>query len=123
MKKQVKGVSSRALDIFIKYSWPGNVRELENILEYAFIHCKENIIDAQHLPPTIKVLNEVTIDATTPQSTSSSNQDHSKTVDSNMLLKALEDCRWNKIETAKRINVSRTTLWRMMKKYGLLNQL
>lgn len=120
MKKQVKGVSLRVSDIFMKYSWPGNVRELENILEYAFIHCRENIIDAQHLPPAIKVLSEQTIDATVPQSISSSNQGLSKTVDLNMLLKALEDCRWNKIETAKRINVSRTTLWRMMKKYGLL---
>jgi len=121
MNRQVKEVSVKALDILLNYSWPGNVRELENILEYAFIHCKGPIIDVQHLPTALKVLSEGAIDAAAPQSIfASSNKVPSKTVDLKMLHKTLEDCRWSKIEAAKRINVSRTTLWRMMKKYGLL---
>ena len=121
MKKKVKGISSGVFDIFLTCPWHGNVRELENILEYSFIHCGGKIIDVEHLPPAMKAISKEKKDAAAPQTISSSNQTDSKMMDLNMLLRALEDCRWNKTETAKRINVSRTTLWRMMKKYGLLS--
>jgi PAS domain S-box-containing protein len=119
MKKEVKGVSSEVFNLFLKYSWPGNVREMENALEYAFIYCKGDYIDVQHLPPDCRVLNKTINNATLSNQTLSSDQNSSKEVDLNKLIKTLEDCRWNKIETAKRLNLSRTTLWRMMKKYGL----
>ena len=118
-KGKIKGASPGVLDLFSKYSWPGNVRELENALEYAFIHCKGDYIDIQHLPPACRLLSEKMADAALENPASSSDQNFSKPADLNGLLKALEDCRWNKIEAAKRLNMSRTTLWRMMKKYGL----
>jgi len=31
------------------YDFPGNIRELENIIEYAFITCKEDVIGMEHL--------------------------------------------------------------------------
>ena len=118
-KKEVKGVTSGVLDLFSKYPWPGNVRELENTLEYAFIQCKENYIDIQHLPPACRLLYEKMANAPPVNPASSSDENSSKPVDLNRLLKTLEECRWNKIEAAKRLNMSRTTLWRIMKKYGL----
>jgi transcriptional regulator with PAS, ATPase and Fis domain len=118
-KGEIKGISSEVLHLFSKYSWPGNVRELENALEYAFIHCKRDYIDIQHLPPACRLLNEKMEDAALANPTSSSDENSSKPADLNGLLKTLEECRWNKIEAAKRLNMSRTTLWRMMKKYGL----
>jgi len=118
-KKEVKGVTPGVLDLFSKYPWPGNVRELENTLEYAFVQCKENYIDIRHLPPACRLLHEKMVNATLVNPTSSSDENSSKPVDLDRLLKALEECRWNKIEAAKRLNMSRTTLWRIMKKYGL----
>ncbi|MBM4306649.1 MAG: PAS domain S-box protein [Deltaproteobacteria bacterium] len=118
-KKNIRGVSSEVLDIFLKYSWPGNVRELENVLEYASLHCKEDYIDLAYLPPVYKLFKESSSDISEAHPTPFSNGDSSQSIDLNGLIKALEGCRWNKIETAKRLNVSRTTLWRLMKKYGL----
>lgn len=118
-KKEVKGITSEVLDLFSKYSWPGNVRELENTLEYAFIQCKENYIDIHHLPPVCRSLYEKMANGPPANSTSSSDENSSKPLDLNRLLKTLEECRWNKIEASKRLNMSRTTLWRIMKKYGL----
>lgn len=118
-KGEIKGISSEVLHLFSKYSWPGNVRELENALEYAFIHCKGDYIDIQHLPPACRLLNEKMADAAFANPTSSSDENSSKPLDLNRLLKTLEECHWNKNEAAKRLNMSRTTLWRMMKKYGL----
>jgi transcriptional regulator with PAS, ATPase and Fis domain len=118
-KKEIKGVTSEVLDLFSKYPWPGNVRELENTLEYAFVQCKENYIDIRHLPPACRLLSEKNANAALASPTSSAEEDSSKPVDLNRLLKTLEECRWNRIEAAKRLNMSRTTLWRIMKKYGL----
>ena len=119
-KKNIQGVSSDVLDFFLGYPWPGNVRELENVLEFAFIHCKENYIDIQHLPPGCRLFKEGMSDLPKAKPVSlPPNGDSSKSIDLNGLLKVLEDCRWNKIEAAKRLSMSRTTLWRMMKRYGL----
>jgi PAS domain S-box-containing protein len=118
-KREVKGVTSGVLDLFSKYEWPGNIRELENALEYAFIQCKENYIDIRHLPPACRLLNGKNTNAALANPTSSFDENSSKPVDLNRLLKTLEECRWNRIEAAKRLNMSRTTLWRIMKKYGL----
>jgi PAS domain S-box-containing protein len=119
-RKNIQRVSPDVLDFFLKYSWPGNVRELENVLEYSFLHCKENYIDTPHLPPGCRLFIEQPADGPeTHPLPSSSYEDSSKPIDLNGLLKTLEVCRWNKIETARQLQVSRTTLWRMMKKYGL----
>lgn len=119
-KKNIQGVSSDVLDLFFNYPWPGNVRELENIMEYAFIHCKENYIDIQHLPPGCRLFKKGMLDHSGANPVSlSPNGDSSKSIDLKGLVKVLEDCRWNKIETAKRLNMSRTTLWRTMKRHGL----
>ena len=122
LTKEVKGVSSGVLNLFSKYAWPGNVRELENVLEYAFIHCKENYINLQHFPPACGLFNMKTTDISVAHPAPSVNQDDSKPFDHDMLLKTLNKCHWNKIETAKHLNVSRSTLWRMMTKYDLIDQ-
>ncbi|BDQ37521.1 Fis family transcriptional regulator [Pseudodesulfovibrio nedwellii] len=48
--KSIQGVSEDTLHILLHHEFPGNVRELENILEYAFILCREGLIQVEHLP-------------------------------------------------------------------------
>nr|WP_321513587.1 sigma 54-interacting transcriptional regulator [uncultured Pseudodesulfovibrio sp.] len=48
--KSIQGVSEDTLHILLHHDFPGNVRELENILEYAFILCREGFIQVEHLP-------------------------------------------------------------------------
>jgi PAS domain S-box-containing protein len=121
MKKEIKGLSSEGINIFLKYFWPGNVRELENILEYAFIHCKEDYIELLDLPPSFRAPYQTIDNVITKDLPLVNHQNPLKSIDSEALLKTLEKNHWNKIETAKCLNVSRTTLWRMMRKYGLYN--
>ena len=56
--KNIKRISTSAIDMLMSYHWPGNVRELENCLERASILCNEDVIYGYHLPPTLQTPNE-----------------------------------------------------------------
>ncbi len=53
-KKQIKRISTPAIDMLTSYHFPGNVRELENAIERAVLVCDENVIHGHHLPPTLQ---------------------------------------------------------------------
>src|SRR4051812_9690956 len=52
--KNIKRISTPAIDMLMSYHWPGNVRELENTLERAVLVCDGHAIHAHHLPPTLQ---------------------------------------------------------------------
>ena len=54
MKKDVKRISTPAINIMTSYHWPGNVRELENCIERAVLLSNEGVIHGHHLPPTLQ---------------------------------------------------------------------
>jgi Nif-specific regulatory protein len=53
-KKEIKRVSTPAMNALMSYDWPGNVRELENVLERAVLVCQGQVIHAHHLPATLQ---------------------------------------------------------------------
>jgi len=55
MGKNVKRISSAAIEAFLNHKWPGNVRELENCIERAVLLSKTDTIDCQHLPPSLQI--------------------------------------------------------------------
>ena len=52
--KQVKRISTPAIDALVSYHWPGNVRELQNVIERAVLVCDGQVIHLHHLPPTLQ---------------------------------------------------------------------
>lgn len=52
--KEIKRVTTPAIDMMMEYHWPGNVRELENCIERAVLLCNEGAIHAYHLPPSLQ---------------------------------------------------------------------
>ncbi len=125
MEKEVKEIDPEIFDIFLRYPWPGNVREMESVMEYAFIQCKGNYLEIRCLPPRFRLLHDKVNDITlsTPISSetfrfSDADPNTSMPTEQRMLLAALENCHWNRSKTAKQLNISRTTLWRLIKKYN-----
>jgi len=57
-KKNIKRVTTPAIDMMMEYHWPGNVRELENCIERAVILCNEGAIHSYHLPSTLQTGNK-----------------------------------------------------------------
>ena len=103
--KLIYDVGDNALEVLIQYSWPGNVRELENVIEFMVVRAKGDIIKLENLPSSIK-------------SNIKSNGLHSEFKKENTpeLIQLLEKHKWNKTKVAEEIGISRTTLWRMLKK-------
>jgi Nif-specific regulatory protein len=53
-QKEIRRISTPAIDMLTAYHWPGNVRELENVIERAVLVCDGNVVHGHHLPPTLQ---------------------------------------------------------------------
>lgn len=111
--RSIQGITSDVLSYLMDYHFPGNIRELANIIEYAFIRCKGGLIGIEHLSKDLFDLS-----------------DHNRTVrsrgfqtghndEAGKILVALQQHGGNRLETARSLGMSRSTLWRKMKKCGL----
>ena len=56
--KVITRISTPAIEMLTSYHWPGNVRELENCLERAVLVCDDEVIRAEHLPPSLRMAEE-----------------------------------------------------------------
>jgi Nif-specific regulatory protein len=52
--KDIRRISTPAINMFMAYHWPGNVRELENCMEHAVVMCNDGVIHGYDLPPTLQ---------------------------------------------------------------------
>ena len=113
--KKILGCTPEAMEKLTSYAWPGNIRELRNAIEYASVLCPGGAIDIQHLPVKIKQFNDFT-----EKSTAKKPLD--KFRDKENLVNALKQAEGNQSEAARILGVSRVTVWKKMKKYGLTSE-
>jgi len=109
-ERDIQGVSDDVLNFLMNHSFPGNVRELENIIEFAFIMCKGHRIEIGHLPK--ELLEDACL--ARPLLSDAEHAERQK------ILSLLERHPNNRPEVARALGISRTTLWRKMKKFSLL---
>jgi two-component system, NtrC family, response regulator HydG len=116
--KPITGLTESALRIMMDHTWPGNVRELENAIEHAFVLCSEGLIDVFDLPVEIRQMN---FSATRSDMSPGKRQDSrpKSFLTRDVLLDLLETSGWNKAEAARRAGVSRTAVWKAMKKWTI----
>jgi transcriptional regulator with PAS, ATPase and Fis domain len=111
-------VSEKVMEVLLNYNYPGNVRELENILEHALIICQEDTIQLMHLPDYLNARPAVRKGISLASSAPASQPDNEERAE---LVAALQQFSWRRQKTARALGMDRTTLWRKMKKYGLLD--
>ena len=116
-KNAVKNIPP-ALKIQLEsYSWPGNVRELKNVIDRYLTLGKLQF--ANIFPAIAKDLSNDKILAQAPTEEIPNLVHSMNHFEQNRILKALENCRWKKGETAAYLGITMRTLQRKLKKYGL----
>jgi DNA-binding NtrC family response regulator len=105
--KKIDSFSSEAMQILMDYEWPGNVRQLENAVSHAIILAQGESIKKKHLPQFLKQASAP------PPSTSLAENERL------LIQNVLEASNWNKHNAAKRLDISRSTLYSKIKRYGL----
>jgi PAS domain S-box-containing protein len=110
--KPVQTIGRAALDILMTYHWPGNVRELRSCFEYAVVACPGLSIEPEHLPAQMQQARPLPAEpAAAPASLSELKKQR--------LLEALRESGGNQSEAARRLGISRTSVWNQMKRFGL----
>ncbi len=105
--RPVDGVSREAMDEMMMHEWPGNIRELENAIERAVVVGKHNRIKPEDLP----IFRPGRMEA--PRSISLKDMERSH------ILQILEETDWNVAQSARLLDIDRTTLYSKLKKYDL----
>lgn len=114
--KEVRGVTQSAMRIFMDYEWPGNVRELENAIEHAFVLCTKDKIDIFDLPVEIR---RAEFHLTEAPGKKPERPSRKGKPDRETLLELLDECQWNKAAVGRRLGLSRTAIWKYMKKWKI----
>jgi PAS domain S-box-containing protein len=107
--KPIHSVSDSVMELFRYYHWPGNVRQLENTLEHAFVVCPHHTIGVNDLPADF-------MNGTGQRSPG--NADFGS-AEARAIRGALRNCSYNKSEAARRLGISRRTLYRKLKQHGI----
>jgi len=115
-QKKIKGVEEEAMDILLKYDWPGNVRQLNNIIERMMLMARKDIITTDLIPEEIHNFTDVT----TPQSNML--VETLDVMEAKYIKMVLDENDGNIKKTAELLNVTRATIYRTLKKHGLMEK-
>ena len=110
--KNIKYIDPGVYDVLMRHDFPGNVRELENIMQHAFVLCRGNTIQRQHLPEEFTVeLHATTDEKSSPMTL--------QNIEKQAIREALKNNAGNKSQAARQLGINPSTLYRKMYRYGI----
>jgi len=114
--KQIKSISSEAMNLLMSQSWQGNVRELQNCLERAVILCKNQMIESRDL-----LLDQARLSHASPHMNISIPAEgiSLQGVERSLIIDALSLAGGNQSRAASLLKITRNTLRYRMEKYGI----
>ncbi|WZO99393.1 sigma-54 dependent transcriptional regulator [Isosphaeraceae bacterium EP7] len=129
--KRIVGFTPDALDRLRHHDWPGNVQELESLVQRAVNACQGGRITLNDLgltQPIRDILPPQTTATLVPSAFPAAKQQERirplkealEEPEKQLIIQALTALSWNRQETARVLDINRTTLYKKMKKYGLL---
>jgi len=111
--KEIKRISTPALNMLMSYHWPGNVRELENVIERAVILTEDGVIHGYNLPPSLQT------SILTGTVCKSGLEAKLNAVEYEMIVESLKTHYGNMTEAARELGLSRRILGLRLKKHNL----
>ena len=114
-RKLIEKITPEALNYLTQYNWPGNVRELKNIIERLVVLTHSNVIDAEHIPDDIKGIARLSEKGDSLIKTANTLNE----MEAEMIHRTLHEVGKNKSLAAKKLGISRRTLYRKMAEYKI----
>ena len=111
--KNIRRISTPAIDMLMSYHWPGNVRELENCIERAVLVSSDDVIHAHYLPPTLQTAEAT---GTLPADNLLAALDR---LEREMILDALKSSRGNMAKAARALGISERLIGLRVNKHGI----
>ena len=118
LHKKIMEVEGRALRRMMEYDWPGNVRELENVLTRLAMYAQGDVILDRYVAPLLKGKRK---DAEPPlggDKKGKADTDDFET-EKDMIIRVLQELKWHYGNACKALNISRPTLNKKLKEYGI----
>jgi len=112
-EKDIRRISTPAIDALVRYHWPGNVRELENCIERAVLLCQDQVIHTYHLPPTLQTAKD------TGTQQAQSLKEAVERFEMDLLIDALKSSRGNMRKAAKALKTTERIFGYKVKKYNI----
>lgn len=124
-EKNVMRITPEAVRYLAGLSWPGNVRQLQNIVERLAVSCDHDLIELQDVQDVTQILS-AEADAAPPmregaKASPSEAAVPMREMEELMIRDALREARGSRKQAAARLGISTATLWRRMKRMGLLD--
>jgi DNA-binding NtrC family response regulator len=120
--KNVKGFSKKTVKLIYEYNWPGNIREMENMIERCLIICEKDIIDVDDLPSQVRAAEPIgDADLNGPLFSDATIIPFEKLKEES-IRHALKITNGNIVEAAKKLQLGRATIYRLMEKYNIENR-
>jgi Nif-specific regulatory protein len=112
-QKNIRRISTPAIDLLMQYHWPGNVRELQNCIERAVLICEGEAIKAHHLPPTLQ-----TAESSGTQSRLTLTQ-AVEAMETEMIIEALKRTNGNRTRAAEELGITQRMINYKIERYGI----
>jgi DNA-binding NtrC family response regulator len=110
-------VTPAAMKALLQYDWPGNIRELENCVERAIALGDQQVIDVDDLPPAIRALSSPANGGESLSTTLSSTD--LEDIERATIQRVFEQVNGDKTLAGQLLGISRATLYRKLKRYGI----
>lgn len=115
LDKSINHVKPEVMDCLLNYDWPGNIRELNNIIERAINLCKSYTLTLDLIPEHVR---EATMASTVPKWKKIILQEDEEK-EQQLIQYYLNKEANNRSKVAEMLKISRSSLYRKMKKYGI----
>jgi DNA-binding NtrC family response regulator len=126
--RPVHGIAPRALQALQGYDWPGNIREVRNLIERAVALCPGREIDVEDLPAAVQRNGPEAVTTRPPEPTAASAPADRGTLaqtkeeaEAQRILQALRKNQNNRRQAAAELGISRMTLYKKLRRYGLMS--
>jgi two-component system, NtrC family, response regulator HydG len=117
-RKDLTEVSSEAMAMLEAHEWPGNIRELENMIQQAVLMSQGAVLLPEYLPEALRQPNACRMSPASADTLTYKRE----VIERSVILRALANHGNSRSKAAHELGISRVTLYKKMKKYGLMRE-